>query len=317
MATIGFVVPTKENERRRAITPVNLQGFPKADKLLFETGYGLPLGIKDDDYRSIGARIGSRKEVCECPVICNPKPMVNDPCFGSGKTLFGWIHAVQGRLITDALLSCGMTAIAWEDMYEGGRHTFWRNNELSGEAALFHVAMLWGRPLYEAKAAVIGRGNVARGAVRVLDRMGCHVTVYGRQTVSLLRKEIDQYDVVVNAVLWDVFRTDHIIYEEDLDRMKAGSIIVDISCDEAMGVQTSRPTTIEDPIYYHKGVMHYVVDHVPTLLFRAATESISREVVRFLPELIDGRSGPTIQKATIIDQGRIVDDRIRRFQGRA
>jgi hypothetical protein len=54
------------------------------------------------------------------------------------------------------------------------------------------------------------------------------------------------------AVHWDVFRQDHLLYGEDLGRMKPDRQIIDISCDERMGIDTSRPTTIAERVFRHK-----------------------------------------------------------------
>jgi len=316
MPRIGFPIPLKENERRRALLPADLASIRRPGELVFESGYGEVLGIEDAQYTARGAMIAERRVACACPVICNPKPMLVDEYFRPGTTLFGWIHAVQGRRITDALVEHQMTAIAWEEMFEGGRHTFWRNNEVSGEAAVAHAFLELGKVPYSCKAAVIGAGNVARGAIRALERAGCNIMIYDRRTVGLLRGELHQFDVIVNAVLWDVFRTDHLIYEEDLSKMKPGSMIIDISCDEAMGIESSRPTSLDDPVYWHKGILHYVVDHVPTLYRHTASESISRAVAPFIDALVEGRADKTLGDATIIREGRILDQKIIRFQKR-
>ena len=81
-------------------------------------------------------------------------------------------------------------------------------------------------------------------------------TVYDRKTEKILRKEIGEYDVIVNGVLWDVYRKDHIIYKDDLSKMKKPSLIIDISCDKAGGIETSIPTTIENPVYTVDGVFY-------------------------------------------------------------
>ena len=65
---------------------------------------------------------------------------------------------------------------------------------------------------YECNVALLGRGNVARGALKALSSLGANVTVYDRRTEQLFREEIDKYDVLVNGILWDVYRKDHIIY---------------------------------------------------------------------------------------------------------
>ncbi len=316
MQEIGFPSTRKENENRIALLPEDISRVQHPDMLVFEEGYGKKHGYTDEAYRQAGARVASRDVVCGCPVICCAKPEVDDPYFREGTTLFGFIHAVQGPKITDALLANRMTAIAWDDMFSQGRHVFWRNNEISGEAAVAHALLQWGRLPYGCGIAVIGRGNVARGAMYALGRYGATMVVYDRKTSHLLRQEIGRYDLIVNGVLWDVFRTDHLVYDEDLEKMKPGSMIVDISCDAGMGIESSRPTTIGDPVYWHKGVLHYVVDHTPTLFFRTASRSISHEVSRFLDPLIKGETEETLEHATAIRRGVIVDERIRRFQKR-
>lgn len=316
MNLLGFPIPTKENERRRALLPEHVKRVRHRELLLFEDGYGQALAIPDKAFQDAGAQVASRAKVCAQSAICLPKPMLDNEFYGEGKTLFGWIHAVQGRAMTDLLLHHRMTAVAWEDMMEGGRHSFWRNNELSGEAAIYHAFLQWGRVPASHTVAVIGRGNVARGALRVLERSGCNVTVYDRKTVGLLRGELHHYDVVVNAVLWDVFRTDHLVYEKDLARMKPGSLIVDISCDDHMGIESSHSTSIDDPVYWHKGILHYAVDHTPSLCYRTASESISAVVSRFVDSLLDNMPDPVLEAATVIRGGEIVDPRIRQFQAR-
>ncbi|MCC7145464.1 MAG: hypothetical protein IT443_03390 [Phycisphaeraceae bacterium] len=313
---IGFPMPLKEHEYRRALLPEDIISLPDAGRLVFEEGYGRTMGRSDQSYRAAGAIVADRPTVCACPIICNAKPLATDEYYGPGKTLFGWVHAVQGRAITDVLVSHGMTAIAWEDMFEGGRHAFWRNNEISGEAAVAHACLQWGRLPYGRLAAVIGRGNAAHGVVRALERSGCCVTIYDRKTVGLLRQEIGRYDILVNAVLWDVFRTDHLVYDQDLDRMKPGSLIIDVSCDEHMGIQSSRPTTIADPVYWYRGILHYAVDHTPALYFQSATESISEVVARYISQLVHDEPDQVLEEATVIHKGVILDPRIVRYQHR-
>jgi len=315
---IGFVVSGKENERRRAILPRDLRQVQHPEALVIEQGYGRPLGIADDQYVEAGCQVAERGRVYECDIICNPKapePQERE-LFGEGQILFGWLHAVQGRAIVDFLLDRGMTGIAWEDMYEGGRHCFWRNNELAGSAAVYHALGYLGRVPAGLRAALIGTGNCGRGALAQLARLGVEVITYDRNSVGRLPGELANYDLVVNAVLWDVFRTDHLIRREDLHSMSPDSMIIDISCDEGMGIESTRATTIQDPVYVSDGVLHYAVDHTPAIFYRTASESISEVVARYLDELVVGNPGPTLRAATAIESGQIRDQRISRFQSR-
>lgn len=320
MKTVGFPISTKENEKRRALLPYHLQAIRNRSWLFFEHGYGDVLGHSDDEYEAAGANVVCRDEVIRKDVVCDPK--IGDATYltelREGQIVFGWVHAVQNRAITDAIMGRRLTAVAWEEMFRDGRHVFWRNNELAGEAAVIHAFTLFGRMPYECRVALIGRGNIARGAFRILRSLGADVMVYDRKTERLLRSEIDEYDVVVNGVLWDISRQDHIVCAEDLSRMKRPSMIIDISCDRAGGVETSIPTTIERPTYLVDGVLHYVVDHTPALFSYSATQAVGDALAAYLDDVVEGnmRNNAVLMDALIIQGDRIIDGKIIEFQGR-
>ena len=318
MKDVGFPISHKENESRRAIVPEHIALMKNPEQLFFEEGYGKVLGIDDDEYVKLGCHVCSHEEVLSKDIICDPKVGDGDYLeqLKAGPVIFGWVHATQNRDITDKILDRKLTAFAWEKMNEDGRHIFWRNNELAGEAAVMHAFQCYGRMPYEAKVAVLGRGNTARGAIKVLNMLGAQVMQYDRRTESLLRKELSDYDVIVNCILWDIMRTDHIISRADLKRMKKNSMIIDVSCDRNGGIETSIPTTIDDPTYVVDGVLHYVVDHTPALFYKTFTWDNSKIIWPFIEQLINENPGNILNECMIIQNGRIVDAEINKFQNR-
>ena len=317
MKTVGLPISHKENEKRRALVLSDIARIKNKEQIFVETGYGEVLGVSDEDYLHAGIKVASRADVLKKDIICDPK--IGDADYLDlldDQIIFGWVHAVQNRDITDKIIEHRLTSYAWEDMYEDGRHSFWRNNEIAGEAAVFHAYMCHGMFPYKTNAAVLGRGNIARGAIKTLNFMGANVMQYDRKTEQLFRKELDKYDVVVNAILWDTSRRDHIIYKEDLKRMKRNALIIDIACDRNGGVESSVPTTIEEPIYKIDGITHYVVDHTPSLFWKTATESLSEEFSKHIDSLILDSPDEILIKAHNFDKGVILDNRINKFQGR-
>lgn len=315
MNTIGFPISHKENEKRRAIIPEHIKLIKHPEQLYFEEGYGMVLGIDDVEYEKCGAHIEGHNEVLKKDAICDPK--VGDADYLGeldSQIIFGWIHATQNKKIADCIVQHGLTAFAWEKMFYCGRHIFWRNNELAGEAAILHAFQCYGKMPYETKVAVIGRGNTARGAIKILNMLGADVFQYDRKTESLLREELNKYDVIVNCVLWDISRKDHIIRRTDLKSMKRGALIIDVSCDRNGGIETSIPTTIDSPTYYVDGIMHYVVDHTPALYFKTFTENNSSVIYPYIEELIEGNFGEVMKNALIINAGDIVDTDILFYQ---
>ncbi|SEF89175.1 N(5)-(carboxyethyl)ornithine synthase [Sphingobacterium lactis] len=317
MKTVGFPISQKSNEKRRCILPQHINNIKNKNAIFIEKGYGEVLGFSDADYIQAGVQVVSQEEVLSKDIICDAK--IGDAAYLkdlNNQTIFGWVHAVQNRTITDILIDNKITAYAWEDMFESGRHTFWRNNEIAGEAAVMHAYTLFGLFPYDTKVALIGRGNIARGALKILTFMGADVTIYDRKTEKLFQKELEQFDVIVNAILWDTSRKDHIIYREDLQRMKKGAMIIDISCDRNGGIETCIPTSMTDPTYEVDGVLHYAVDHTPSIFYKTISASLSEEVSKTIDSLIEDRPNNVLIDAQIFVDGEIKDQRIKEFQNR-
>lgn len=318
MKTVGFPISPKENERRRTIVPEDIAKILHPELVYLEAGYGEVLGISDEEYRNARCNICSHEDAIQKDIVCDPK--IGDADYlekmHAGQVIFGWVHATQNRDITDKIIEGGLTAYAWEKMFEKGRHVFWFNNELAGEAAVINGFQCYGRLPYGVEVAVIGNGNTARGACRVLNMLGAHVIQYNRHQEELLRDEIRNYDVIVNCILWDVNRTDHIIYKEDLKKMKKKSMIIDVSCDRNGGIETSIPTSIAEPTYMVDGVLHYVVDHTPSFFYKTFSYNNSKVIINYIEKLMTGNTDKVLKDCLIIENGNIVDEEIKKFQGR-
>jgi alanine dehydrogenase len=133
-----------------------------------------------------------------------------------------------------------------------------------------------------ATALVLGLGSVGRAALRTLLGLGLRVVgmdvnAGARQETALawhdrdytvddieaLPRHLPAADLVVNCVLWDKRRADHLLSRDMLGDMQPGAAIVDISCDPAGAVETCRATTWRDPIYQVDGIRHFCVDNIP------------------------------------------------------
>lgn len=284
MKTIGFPKATKVGEKRLALLPEDLKNVKNTKNILIERTYGSESGISDEEYVKYWCQIVDRNEALNCDIVCDPK--IGDADYikdlKDGTTIFGWIHAVQNPTLAKLLVNKKIDSYAWEDMFEDNKHSFYKNNELAGRAAVLHSLLLHGTSAHDSKVAILGNGNTAHGAYQMLSKLGADITMYNRRQEALFRKELENYDILINCILWDTNRDDHIIYEEDLKRLKNHTLIIDISCDRNGGVETSIPTSIKEPTYERHGVIHYVVDNTPSLLYRDASKAISEVVSKYI-----------------------------------
>lgn len=317
MKKLGFAISNKENEKRRAITLNDAKKIINKDYVFFEEGYGNNLGFTDDEIKEAGFKILPHNKIYECDIICEPKIGDSEEIYRiKNKTLFGWVHATQNYNITQAFINNCLTGYAWEKMFDGKRHIFNKNNQIAGEAAILHAMILYGKTFEKSRIAILGNGNTSKGVQQLFDKFNYKYDIFTSATEKDFKSKLEQYDVIVNCILWDVKRKDHIIYKNDLKRLKKGSIIIDISCDANGGIETSIPTTIDNPTYFVDGVMHYVVDHTPSLLYKKATEEISKEVVKYIDLLVEEKDNVILSNSLIIKDGKILDNEINLFQNR-
>ena len=153
--------------------------------------------------------------------------------------------------------------------------------------------------------------------MRILHGLGANVDIYGRKLENLFRKNMFDYDVLINCVMWDTSRNDRIIYASDLKRMRKGTLIIDISCDPFLEIETSHPTTIDDPVYDIDGIIHYAVDNTPAMFPITVSKVLSAGVSRYIDVLLkndDSMYPENLAQAVVIRDGHILDQRIKEFR---
>ncbi|MDX1810094.1 MAG: N(5)-(carboxyethyl)ornithine synthase [Sulfurospirillaceae bacterium] len=194
----------KEDERRLPIHPEHLSRIPEEirSKLIFEEGYGAPFGISDTDIAAQSGGIASRHEIlADIGNVIITKPILSDLLeLKEGGILWGYVHCVQQRDITQAAIDRKLTLIAFEDMFvwspEGciGRHTFYKNNEMAGYCAVLHALQLKGIDGHygnQRKVIIFSFGAVSRGAIYALKAHGFRdITICIQRPDHEVREEV-------------------------------------------------------------------------------------------------------------------------------
>ena len=369
--TLGVIGRTrKENERRLPIHPQHLD-LIDADlrtRIYLEHGYGEDFGVDDAQLAAHVAGMRSRRElIAECDVILLLKPHFEDLAeLRHGQVLWGWPHCVQDRELTEQAIQRKLSVIAFEAMNlwrsDGSfkLHVFHKNNEMAGYCSVFHALELegttgmYGRRL---RAAVMGFGATARGAVTALNAHGIHdVDILTNRTVTEVASPIHsahimhfahvdhgdgfpssyvttadgavplagylaEHDLVINCVLQDTNAPLTFLNEDDLIEFRPSSLIIDVSCDEAMGFSWARPTSFEKPTFtVGSNITYYAVDHSPSYLWNSATWEISQALIPYLRTVLDGRDAweadQTVRRAVEILDGSVQNPDILSFQQR-
>ncbi|MEH6471225.1 MAG: N(5)-(carboxyethyl)ornithine synthase [Halopseudomonas sp.] len=194
----------KEDERRYPIHPGHLLRIPEAlrRQLVFEKGYGAPFGVADSEIAALTGGIATRHELlADIGTVIINKPVLADlQELREGGTLWGYVHCVQQRDITQTAIERKQTLIAFEDMFiwspngQAGRHTFYKNNEMAGYCAVIHALQLKGIDGHygnQRKTIIFGFGAVSRGAIYALKAHGFRdITICIQRPDHEVREEV-------------------------------------------------------------------------------------------------------------------------------
>lgn len=130
-----------------------------------------------------------------------------------------------------------------------------------------------------------------------------------------------QHDTIVNCVLQDTNAPLILLDDDDLAALWPHSLIVDVSCDAAMGFSWARPTSFERPTFVvGPNVTYYAVDHSPpTCGIRRPGRSARRSFPTCRPVLAgrdSWQADQTVRRAIKILDGAVLNPNVLSFQNR-
>jgi len=324
---IGVPTEIKEHEYRVAITPAGVRELTlHGHEVLLQAGAGEGSSLSDDDYARAGAKlVADAAEVWGgVDLLLKVKePIASEFDHLRGDlTVFTYLHLAAAQPLTEALVSSGVTAIAYETVvgYDGGLPLLAPMSEVAGRMAPQVGAKELERPrggrgvlmggvsgVAPAHVVVVGAGTAGRNAAWIAAGMEADVvildldvgklrfidSVHQGRIVTLtsnrltLEEQVAQADLVVGAVLVPGAKAPKVITEDMIRSMRPGSVLVDISIDQGGCAETSHVTTHSDPTYEVHGVVHYAVGNMPGAVPRTSTYALTNETLPYVVRLAD------------------------------
>ena len=319
---VGVPKEIKTHEYRVGLVPGSVRELVHhGQAVVIESGAGAGIGFDDEAYRRAGANIAANaaEVFAKAELIVKvkePQP-AEIAMLRRGQVLFTYLHLAADAKQAEGLLRSGATCIAYETVTDerGGLPLLAPMSEVAGRMAVQVGAhylekeqsgagvLLGGVPgVSAARVVVLGGGVAGTNAARVAMGMEAHVTVIDKQltrlyaldlqfgsqlhtlfsTVENIEREVIGADLVIGAALVAGAATPKLVTRDMVKRMRAGSVIVDISIDQGGCCETSRPTTHADPTYIEEGVIHYCVTNMPGAVARTSTFALNNATLPFV-----------------------------------
>lgn len=324
---IGVPKEIKSREYRVGMVPGAVRELTKrGHEVWVEHHAGAGIGISDEDYLTVGARIADEPEaVFEAAelIVKVKEPLGRERGWlGPEHTLFTYLHLAPDAEQTTDLLASGATCIAYETVSDahGGLPLLAPMSEVAGRLAIQAGAqglekisggsgiLLGGIPGVEpAKVLIIGGGTVGFNACRMAVGLGARVVVIDRSARVLRRLDahfesristvysssdaIDRHlpdtNLVIGAVLVPGAAAPKLVTRAELRLLPPGSVLVDVAIDQGGCFESSRPTTHDAPTFVEQGMVHYCVTNMPGVVPRTATFALNNATLPFVIAMAD------------------------------
>lgn len=325
---IGIPKETHFQENRVALTPEAVSVLVNSGHdVAVEHNAGEGSFYFDTDYSEAGARIVYDKaELYKATAIIKSAPISEEETewLQPNQVVFSPIHMpILKASMVEALMKKKIIAIAFESIKDdAGTYPIVRSmSEIAGSSAILTAAKylsnvhngkgillggICGVP--PAKVVIIGAGIVGEFAARTALGLGASVKVFDNSVYRLMRlqnnvgrrlftsviepvtlaDELMSADVAVGALKPSHGITPVVVSEEMVSRMKAGSVIVDVSIDRGGCFETSRMTSHENPVFKHYDVIHYCVPNIASGVSRTASRAVSNVLMPILQQCSEG-----------------------------
>jgi len=153
-----------------------------------------------------------------------------------------------------------------------------------------------------AKVMIIGAGVVGTEAAKMAAGLGAQVLLldinldrlrylseilppnvtplYSSQ--ETIAKNISDSDLIIGAVLIPGAKAPNIISRKMLQKMEAGTVLVDVAVDQGGCFETCQPTTHGEPTFVVDEIVHYCVANIPGAVPMTSTNALNNTTLPFV-----------------------------------
>ncbi len=322
---IGVPKEIKPQENRIGLTPDSVKTLvSEGHEVLVENNGGFEAGFDNDQYKNAGAKIIEKASDifndAEIIVKVKEPQKVEVEMIRENQIVYTYLHLAAAKELTEGLvksksiniayetitddngrlpLLAPMSAVAGRMSVQAGAHCLEKNQKGRG-------VLLGGAPGGEpANVLILGGGVVGENAATIATGMKAKVHVVDKSEARLkqlvemfgdkiipeqsdkidLKKLVAEADLIVGGVLIPGAEAPKLVTKDMLKLMKRGSVIVDVAIDQGGCVETSKPTTFNDPTFIVDNVVHYCVANMPGGVPRTSTIALNRATLPYLIKL--------------------------------
>ncbi|GAA4308403.1 alanine dehydrogenase [Pontixanthobacter gangjinensis] len=353
---IGIPKEIKNNESRVGMTPAGVLELTKlGHDVYIQSIAGDSSGFDDEDYHVAGAKvlptIDRVYEIADMIVKVKEPIEQEYDLIREDQIIFTYFHFASNQRLTEAMLRSKSICIAYETVENesGALPLLTPMSEVAGRMAIQQGAKYLEKPVKgkglllggvpgvpPGKVLVLGAGTVGIQAAKMAAGLGAQVTVLDVNMDRLryvndimpshvvtefsneynIRKHIKTSDLIIGGVLITGAKAPKLITRAMLKEMQSGTVIVDVAVDQGGCIETTRPTTHEEPAYIIDEIVHYCVANMPGAVPHTSTIALTNVTLPYVLKLAENGwkkacdEDKSLEKGLNIISGKIVYDPI-------
>jgi len=322
---IGVPKEVKNNENRVSLTPAGAVELTKnGHKVYIQQSAGKGSGFDDEDYIRAGAEIlPTIEEIYNvAEMIIKVKEPISQEyhLIKKGQLIYTYFHFASSLELTNAMIASEAVCIAYEtvELNDGSLPLLIPMSEVAGrmsiqEGAKYLEKTYGGRGVLlggvagvpPAKVLILGGGIVGKEAAKMAAGLGAYVTIMDVNLSRLrylddimpanvktmisnefnIREMIKTQDLIIGAVLIPGAKAPSLISREMLKTMMPGTVLVDVAIDQGGCIETTHPTTHDDPTFVIDNIIHYSVANMPGAVPRTSTIALTNSTLPYAVQI--------------------------------
>ncbi|MDB4851641.1 alanine dehydrogenase, partial [Flavobacteriaceae bacterium] len=305
----------------------------------------------DNDYQGVGAIILETIEeiyaIAEMIVKVKEPIEIEYNLIKPNQIVFTYFHFASSKALTEAMIKSKSVCIAYETVEDedGTLPLLTPMSEVAGRMAIQQGAKYLEKPVKgrgillggvpgvsPGKVLILGAGVVGVQAAKMAAGLGAHVTIMDVNMKRLryvndvlpshvvtdfsseysIRQKIKTHDLIIGGVLLKGAKAPKLITREMLKEMRPGTVLVDVAVDQGGCIETTKPTTHENPTYIIDDVVHYCVANMPGAVPYTSTIALTNVTLSYIINIANNgwekacKTDESLSKGLNIVNGRVV-----------
>ena len=181
---------------------------------------------------------------------------------------------------------------------------------------------------------ILGAGTAGTAAAKMAAAIGANVTLidvdeskfeclrsiehqynfsFYEYSRGVLREVLLETDILIASVWIPGKKPPILVNRDDIKLMQPGSLVIDLSADEGGCIETTRPTTIDKPVYIIDGIIHFCVTNLPSSVPYTSSRALSSAIIPYIMRIAQlGMHeaiaiSPEIRSGLAVYRGKVVN----------